>query len=84
MRRMVVNGFRFNTMMDREAHRLGALAPADIIERLEARTTTTNRPPAPVVTMLGELRRRGGGLGVVSMCAGGGMGAAMVLEVPAA
>jgi acetyl-CoA acetyltransferase family protein len=37
-----------------------------------------------VVTMLAELRRRGGGLGVVSMCAGGGMGAAMVLEVPAA
>ena len=36
-----------------------------------------------VVTMLNELRRRGGGLGVVSMCAGGGMGAAMVLEVPA-
>ena len=36
-----------------------------------------------VVTMLDELRRRGGGLGVVSMCAGGGMGAAMVLEVPA-
>ncbi len=37
-----------------------------------------------VVTMVAELRRRGGGLGVVSMCAGGGMGAAMVLEVPAA
>ena len=34
-----------------------------------------------VVTMINELRRRGGGLGVVSMCAGGGMGAAMVLEV---
>ncbi|OBH16853.1 acetyl-CoA acetyltransferase [Mycobacterium sp. E342] len=28
-----------------------------------------------------ELRRRGGGIGVVSMCAGGGMGAAMVIEV---
>jgi acetyl-CoA C-acetyltransferase len=35
-----------------------------------------------VVTMVHELRRRGGGTGVVSMCAGGGMGAAMVLEVP--
>lgn len=34
-----------------------------------------------VVTMINELRRRGGGLGCVSMCAGGGMGAAMVLEV---
>jgi acetyl-CoA C-acetyltransferase len=31
-------------------------------------------------TMLGDLSRRGGGVGVVSMCAGGGMGAAMVIE----
>ncbi len=34
-----------------------------------------------VVTMLYELARRGGGLGCVSMCAGGGMGSALVLEV---
>jgi acetyl-CoA C-acetyltransferase len=34
-----------------------------------------------VVTMLHELARRGGGLGCVSMCAGGGMGSALVLEV---
>ncbi|WP_018637193.1 thiolase family protein [Parafrankia elaeagni] len=34
-----------------------------------------------VVTMVHELRRRGNALGVVSMCAGGGMGAAMVVEV---
>ena len=34
-----------------------------------------------VITMLHELRRRGGTVGVVSMCAGGGMGAAMVVEV---
>ena len=33
-----------------------------------------------VVTMLGELRRRGASLGVVSMCAGGGMGSALVIE----
>lgn len=33
-----------------------------------------------VVTMVHELRRRGKHLGVVSMCAGGGMGMAMVLE----
>jgi acetyl-CoA C-acetyltransferase len=33
-----------------------------------------------VVTMVHELRRRGARLGCVSMCAGGGMGMAMVLE----
>jgi acetyl-CoA acetyltransferase family protein len=33
-----------------------------------------------VVTMLGELRRRNASVGVVSMCAGGGMGSALVLE----
>jgi uncharacterized protein (TIGR03083 family) len=55
MGRMVANGFRFNTMMDREAHRLGAFPPAEIVERLGARTTTTNGPPAPALTMLGEV-----------------------------
>jgi acetyl-CoA acetyltransferase family protein len=34
-----------------------------------------------VVTMLGELRRRGASLGCVSMCAGGGMGSALILEL---
>jgi acetyl-CoA acetyltransferase family protein len=33
-----------------------------------------------VVTMVHELRRRGASLGCVSMCAGGGMGAAMIIE----
>ncbi|WP_024804462.1 thiolase family protein [Nocardia sp. BMG51109] len=37
-----------------------------------------------IVTMVHELRRRGGGFGIVAMCAGGGMGSATVLEVPAA
>ena len=55
MKGMVANGFRFNTMMDRNARRLGALSPTEIIERLRARTTTTNRPPAPVMAMLGEI-----------------------------
>ena len=35
-----------------------------------------------LVTLLHELRRRGGGYGVGSLCAGGGMGAATVIEVP--
>jgi acetyl-CoA C-acetyltransferase len=35
-----------------------------------------------LVTLLHELRRRGGGYGVASLCAGGGMGAATVIEVP--
>jgi acetyl-CoA acetyltransferase len=34
-----------------------------------------------IVTMVHELRRRGKTLGCVSMCAGGGMGSAMILEV---
>jgi acetyl-CoA acetyltransferase family protein len=34
-----------------------------------------------VTSAIYELRRRGGGLGVLSMCAGGGMGSALVVEV---
>jgi acetyl-CoA C-acetyltransferase len=34
-----------------------------------------------IVTMLHELRRRGANVGCVSMCAGGGMGSAMVVEL---
>jgi acetyl-CoA acyltransferase len=36
-----------------------------------------------LVTVVHELRRRGGGVGVAAMCAGGGMGSATVIEVPA-
>ncbi|MEV1063982.1 thiolase family protein [Streptomyces sp. NPDC050263] len=36
-----------------------------------------------LVTLVHELRRRGGGIGVAAMCAGGGMGSAVVIEVPA-
>lgn len=36
-----------------------------------------------VISLIHELRRRGGGLGVAAMCAGGGMSTAVVLEVPA-
>jgi uncharacterized protein (TIGR03083 family) len=51
---MAMNGFRFNAMTDRQAHRIGALPPKEIIARLRARTTTTNHPPAPAMAMLGE------------------------------
>ncbi|BBZ12098.1 thiolase family protein [Mycobacterium branderi] len=36
-----------------------------------------------LVTLVHELRWRGGGFGVAAMCAGGGMGSATVIEVPA-
>src|SRR5215470_12985565 len=34
-----------------------------------------------VITMVHELRRRGAALGCVAMCAGGGMGSALVIEI---
>jgi acetyl-CoA C-acetyltransferase len=34
-----------------------------------------------VITLIHELRRRGGGIGVASMCAGGGQGGAVLIEV---
>ena len=55
MGRMAANAFRFNRAMDRDARRTGTLAPTEIVERLRARTTTTNHPPAPVMAMLGEI-----------------------------
>jgi len=52
---MAKSGFRFNVLMRRNAGRLGTLDTADIIARIRARTTTTNRPPTTVMTMLGEI-----------------------------
>ncbi|MCC7023861.1 MAG: acetyl-CoA C-acetyltransferase [Thermomicrobiales bacterium] len=37
-----------------------------------------------VLTLIEELRRRGGGIGVAAICSGGGGGDAIVLEVPGA
>ena len=51
----VKSGFRFNAMIDRDQHEVGKLSPAQIIARLRARTSTTNKPPAPTVAMLGEV-----------------------------
>jgi uncharacterized protein (TIGR03083 family) len=47
--------FKFAVFTERAARRLGALAPTVIVDRLRARTTTTNHPPAPVMAMLGEI-----------------------------
>ena len=48
-------GFNFNVFADRDAKRIGASGPAELIRRLQLRTTTTNHPPAPVMAMLGEI-----------------------------
>ena len=53
--RLAANGFRFNTMMDRDARGTDQVPTAEIVERLGATVTTTNHPPAPVMTMLGEI-----------------------------
>jgi acetyl-CoA C-acetyltransferase len=34
-----------------------------------------------IATLIYDLKRRGGGIGVAAMCAGGGMGSALVLEI---
>src|SRR5258706_12525979 len=48
LRGMAKNAFRFNTMMDRDPRRMGALPPPKIADRLAARPTTTNGAPAPL------------------------------------
>jgi len=47
--------FKFDVFTDRDAKRLGALDCEQLVDRLRARTSTTNRPPAPVLAMLGEI-----------------------------
>jgi uncharacterized protein (TIGR03083 family) len=55
MKGLVASGFRFNVMMDRAARAAGQLPSAEIIARIRARTTTTNKPPAAAMAMLGEV-----------------------------
>ena len=52
-------GFRFNVFADRGARRLAAFGPDELIRRLRARTTTTNHPPGPTATWLGEIVTHG-------------------------
>ena len=52
---VVANGFNFNKMMDRQARASATVSSDEIIGRIRARTTTTNKPPAPPMAMLGEV-----------------------------
>jgi uncharacterized protein (TIGR03083 family) len=52
---LLASGFRFNVMMDRAAREGAQLPPSEIIARIRARTTTTNKPPAAAMAMLGEV-----------------------------
>jgi len=54
-RGLLASGLRFNVMMDDQAHASAKLAPKEIIERIRASTTTTNKPPAATMAMLGEV-----------------------------
>lgn len=48
-------GLRFDVFAERAAKRLAEAGPSELVRRLEARTSTTNHPPAPVMAMLGEM-----------------------------
>jgi uncharacterized protein (TIGR03083 family) len=52
---LIASGFRFDVMMDRAARAAGHLSNEEIVTRIRARTTTTNKPPAPAMAMLGEV-----------------------------
>jgi uncharacterized protein (TIGR03083 family) len=52
---IVASGFRFDTMTQNDVRRVGQLSPSEIVARIRARTTTTNKPPAPAMAMLGEV-----------------------------
>jgi len=52
---MVSNGMRFNRYMDRATRARAGMPQQEIVERLRRRTTTTNKPPAPAMAMLGEI-----------------------------
>ena len=52
---MVRSGFRFGALMQRDISARADLTAQQIADRLRQRTTTTNKPPAPTVAMLGEV-----------------------------
>jgi uncharacterized protein (TIGR03083 family) len=52
---MLSSGFSFNKAMQRDIDARKDLTPQQIAGRLRQRTTTTNKPPAPALAMLGEV-----------------------------
>ena len=52
---MLRSGFSFNRAMAHEIDARADLSPQQIAEALRRRTTTTNKPPAPALAMLGEV-----------------------------
>jgi uncharacterized protein (TIGR03083 family) len=52
---MIQAGFKFNVFTERGAKQVSAAGPVELVRRLDARTTTINHPPAPVMAMLGEI-----------------------------
>jgi uncharacterized protein (TIGR03083 family) len=52
---MAASGFSFNRSMQRDIDARADLTPQQIADRLRQRTTTTNKPPAPTLAMLGEV-----------------------------
>lgn len=52
---MLSSGFSFDRAMARDVRARADLTPTQIAERLRQRTTTTNKPPAPTLAMLGEV-----------------------------
>ena len=60
---LIQAGFRFHVFTDRAAKRLSSAGPDELVRRLQARTSTTNHPPAPVMAMLGEIVVHGEDIG---------------------
>jgi hypothetical protein len=54
-RESIAAGFKFNTFTERGVERFAQAGPDELVRRLRARTTTTNRPPVPTIAMLGEI-----------------------------
>ncbi|MDT7570023.1 MAG: hypothetical protein QOE05_197 [Actinomycetota bacterium] len=52
---MVTSGFSFNRNMQRDIDARADLTAQQIADRMRQRTTTTNKPPAPTLAMLGEV-----------------------------